>query len=359
MNRTFRHLLLAACLAATPALGAPAFEEQTPPPAPDYALAASWAAGPAGPGASAAVPKGASPAAKDAPADVFFIHPTTFKSDSRWNQDVADGKTNAWTDASVIARQASVFNACCRVFAPRYRQASFMNDGRGGRDKALLLAYGDIERAFDYYLEHENHGRPFILAGHSQGGWMVARLLEKRIDGTPLAARMVAAYTIGMNVAEGEFGLRYKSLSVCDQPLQTGCVLQWNAVLPSTDLAAVAARSEKVFTDTYGDVPGATAVCVNPLTFDRAKPVAPEGASKGAVPGAPVEGPLKPLMRGAVAAKCDRGFLVVEPRPALDLAPLPGGVMHYHDYGLFYADVRENAKRRVAAFLKAQHGAVP
>ena len=35
-----------------------------------------------------------------------------------------DESTNQWTDESVIARQAAVFNACCRVFAPRYRQAT-------------------------------------------------------------------------------------------------------------------------------------------------------------------------------------------------------------------------------------------
>ncbi|MDE1150851.1 MAG: DUF3089 domain-containing protein [Azospirillaceae bacterium] len=347
--------LVATLAAGVPAMAQeqPAFETQVPSAAPDYSLATSWAAGPFGPGASAAVPKGASAAARNPPADVFFIHPTTYKSTTRWNQGVADGETNAWTDVSTIARQASVFNACCRVFAPRYRQASFMNDKQNGREKALLLAYTDIERAFDYYLQHENHGRPFILAGHSQGGWLVAQLLEKRIDGTPLARQLVAAYSIGMNVAEGEFGLRYKHLSVCDTPTQTGCVLQWNAVLPSADLNAAIARSEKSFTDKYGDVPGATGVCVNPLTFDRTRPAAPESASKGAVPGEPGAGGLNPIVRGAVAAKCEQGFLVVQPRAELDLKPLPGtGVMHYHDYGLFYEDVRENAKVRVAAFLK-------
>jgi hypothetical protein len=62
------------------------------------------------------------------------------------------------------------------------------------------------------------------------------------------------------------------------------------------------------------------------------------------------------LVKGAVAAHCDQGLLVVDPAPALDLKPLPGGVMHYHDLGLFYADVRANAVLRVKSWLKAHRG---
>ena len=52
------------------------------PPAPDYALASSWSAGPGGPGASAALPAGASPAARLAGVDVFYVHPPTLRSDT-------------------------------------------------------------------------------------------------------------------------------------------------------------------------------------------------------------------------------------------------------------------------------------
>lgn len=346
-------LAIAIMLSASAALAAPvAFQAQTPPPAPDYALASSWAAGPGGPGASAAVPAGATPAARHPAADVFFIHPTTFRTSTQWNQDLADTATNAWTDASAIARQASVFNGCCRVFAPRYRQAAFLNKD-DGRDRALDLAYGDIERAFDTFIAAQSHGRPFILAGHSQGGLMVARLLARRIDGTPLAKRMVAAYIIGMNVAEGEFTRTTQHIAICDRPDQTGCAVQWNAVLATTDIDAANKRSEQAYIAKFGDNPGKVTLCVNPLTFDRAVPAAAAARSLGAVPGDPGAGPLRPLVAGAVAARCDRGYLVVDPSPALDLKPLPGGSMHYHDLGLFYADVRANALLRTQAWLKA------
>ena len=36
------------------------------------------------------------------------------------------------------------------------------------RRKATEVAYSDVRRAFLYYLEHLNQGRPFLVASHSQ-----------------------------------------------------------------------------------------------------------------------------------------------------------------------------------------------
>lgn len=326
------------------------------PPVPDYALVTSWAAGPGGPGASAAVPAGASPAAKNAQVDVFYIHPTTSRGvPGQWNQGIEDVQANRWVDESVVARQASVFSACCRVFAPRYRAATFTAFASPAMQKAAFaLAYSDVQRAFDWYLAHENKGRPFIIAGHSQGAFHIATLLEQRIDGTPLQKQMVGAWIIGINLAEGEFGRRFHHVSLCNKPSQTGCVLQWNALLAGADVTAASARSAQLYVDKYGDGPGKMTACINPLTFDRSRPAGLSADSRGAVPGSPGFGALKPLRTGAVAARCENGLLVVYPAPGLDLAPLPGGVMHYHDYGLFYEDIRKNAVLRAKAFLKTR-----
>ena len=159
----------------TPQAALPSFAEMPVPPAPDYANPASWSAGSAGPGPSAAVPEGASPAARNPQVDVYYIHPSTYRSRDRWNVAFDDPATSAWTDASVVARQASVFNGCCRVFSPRYRQASMLN---------------------------------------TNGGRLLADLLERAIDGTPLQKQLVAAYVVGINVAEGDFPRRFKHIPV-------------------------------------------------------------------------------------------------------------------------------------------------
>jgi Protein of unknown function (DUF3089) len=332
------------------------FDETPPPPAPDYSHPASWAATGALPGPAAATPAGASDTFDEPLADVFYIHPTTYRTQEHWNQDIADAETNAWTDASVVARQASVFNDCCRVFAPRYRQASFLAtkdrlmQSDGG--KAYALAYDDVERAFDYYLEHFNEGRPFIIAGHSQGGLHTYKLLKERLNGNPAAGRMVAAYAIGLDLSIGEFERSLSDFDPCETASQTGCVLSWNAVTEETDLDMLGQFAGGRYALSYKTDEGRLPLCINPLTFEASQPSATAASSQGAVPGPPAEGPVLALETGRVAATCDRGFLVTEPDPLLQLAALPGGSLHYHDYGLFYENIRTNAAERVHAFLK-------
>jgi pimeloyl-ACP methyl ester carboxylesterase len=325
--------------------GAPGpIPQHVAPPAPDYGVASSWAARP-----------GMASATDAKRVDVFYIHPTTDRSVDRWNQDIADTQVNRWTDESVVARQASAFDACCRIFAPRYRQSTagaFPNPVT--RKAAFALAYGDVLHAFDEYLARDNGGRPFILVGHSQGAVHAAKLIEDRIDGTPIAKRMVAAYVVGIGLSQGDFGRSYKTILPCTTPTQTGCIVGWNSVLTSmADKAKFVGLLESAFTDRYGDVPGKALLCTNPLTFDQRRPIGTRKDSRGAAPGDPGFGPMQKLRPHSVSAICENGLLVVDPAPDLDLKPLPNGSMHYHDIGLFWADIRDNAIQRVKAFGKA------
>jgi pimeloyl-ACP methyl ester carboxylesterase len=314
---------------------------------PDYAQEANWSP------AASALPAGTRNVAQAPKVDVFYLHPTTMRGEGQMNADPVDAKSNLWVDESVVARQASAFTGCCRVFAPRYRAAtynSFVDPAK--REQAFALAYSDVERAFDQFLQHHSKGRPFIIAGHSQGAFHAATLLEKRIDRTPLQRRLVAAYIVGINLSEGDFGRRFKQVRPCTTPRETSCVLQWEAILAGSDVTTAAARSQSTFVAKYGDVDGKQTLCINPLTFDARKPRTSAKAAKGAVPGDPGFGTMRPLLAGKVAARCEQGMLVVEPDAALELKPLPGGSMHYHDFGLFWADVRADAKRRAAAFRR-------
>ena len=74
--------------------------------------------------------------------------------------------------------QATIFNECCQIYAPRYRQAtlaSFFNKENGL--KARSFAFNDILVSFDEYIKKYNKGRPIIIAGHSQGAELGLRLL--------------------------------------------------------------------------------------------------------------------------------------------------------------------------------------
>ncbi len=324
----------------------------------DYSDPTNWAARADSEGAAATVAPGASPRRALRQVDVFYVYPTTDLSRDHYSQDMADDAVRAWTDGSVVARQAGAFNRCCRMFAPRYHQATLGGGDAALKRKAFVYAYSDVLRAFDYYLAHDNGGRPFILVGHSQGAGHLKALLQDRIDGKPLQKKMVAAYVLGAGLAEGDFGRTFKTVTVCDTPRQIGCVVQWNSVLPTTDKPRFIANLQKGYITQWGDNAGKAIVCVNPLTFDRARPTAPAARAKGAVPGAPDASPIRPLVRSAVGARCENGLLVVTPSADLNLEPLGptsqmgNGSMHYHDVGLFYEDVRENADARAQAYIK-------
>ena len=176
--------------------------------APDYRQLKNWAASPHKPSPSDLVPSFLSEEDFNKTADVFFIHPTTYlcqrhgrcsimldrtemnrmraqANDEPWNSDTDDTALNAFTDRGTIRMQASVFNRCARVFAPRYRQAhvkTFFLKPSDAVQAAFDMAYSDIRNAFSYYLEHENNGRPMIIAGHSQGSFHGLRLLREFFD---------------------------------------------------------------------------------------------------------------------------------------------------------------------------------
>jgi len=329
------------------------FDTLTPPLPPDYAKPASWAALPDKTDASDVAPAGIAmidPAM--APADVFFIHPTSFFSNSHWNADVLDVKTNARTDKGSIRNQASVFNGCCRVYAPRYRQmtfSGFLKHSKSSAD-ALDLAYSDVKRAFEYYLAHDNHGRPFIIASHSQGSRMATRLVKDAIDGTPLMKRFVAAYIVGNWIDDEYFG-SLKTIKPCSRADDTGCVATWSTLAEGAD----AQRQRDGFAKRSG-LPGSHAhhhfVCTNPLTWTAASAQAPARDDIGGWVYGPGDAPRPPDPH-LVSMRCDDGALFVS-RPddyVYRARVLPGGNYHNYDYQLAYMNIRHNARVRVRAFL--------
>jgi len=326
-----------------------AFSTAAVPGTPDYAQPQYWAALPDRADLADTVPgPGVHDEQAAAPVDVFFVHPTTFYSSSNWNQPLPDIRTDAITDGFVLRGQAAVFNSCCRIYAPRYRQAtlfSFM-DSSGSGKLALDVAYGDVEKAFDYFLDHYSNGRPFILASHSQGSRHLAKLLHDRFSASPLVQRLVVAYPIGYGITKAELPA---DVPVCANPTQIGCVATWNSVGPK-------ARSFRPTKDN---------ICVNPLTWRDDGEHADFALNEGAVTFGALkftDGPaewLAPreqrILPGAADAQCIDGRLLVSTIHADGFGARPLGRDNYHiyDYALFAMNLRENASTRVAAYLAA------
>ncbi len=324
-------------------------------PAPDYADAAAWAALPAKPGLAGDVPQGVAPAPKDPPVDVFFIHPTGYMHGADWNSPLDPNSQTEENTRWMMANQASAFNGCCAIYAPRYREGSIFRyfGARGEMFKTSGdFAYADVDRAFTYFLEHYSKGRPFIIATHSQGTEHGFNLIKRRIDGTPLAQRLVAAYLIGGGITAKEADALH-TLHACASATDTHCIIHW---------ATYAEGSSPVRSDVTSKL-----LCINPLTWQRDGRLAPASLHKGAVP---ISGsfqiafwgsdhatgmafpPLKAPVVHWTSAECRDGFLFAKDQRGSDFARGAAG-SNYHglDYPLFAMDIRRNAQARVAAYL--------
>ncbi len=334
------------------------FDPANAAPAPDYADTNNWAALPWIGDRSDRVPPGEVERSltETAPVDVFFIHPTGFITGSSWTWSM---DTNSKTEENtqwMLVNQASAYNKCCNVYAPRYRQANifaYFSAEPDERDRILTFAYGDVERAFDHFINAFNEERPFIIASHSQGTHHGAELLRQRIDGTPLADRLVAAYLIGGGLTNAQF-IDLKDIEICDAPEQTRCYLHWDTF------------SEQADDDGAGD-----AVCVNPLTWRNAGPLADTSQHDGAMPpsgefqidffndeATDAQFPEFSAQRtNYLHATCkSRGLYVthqVDPAFGSNMQLLRSTNYHGLDYPLFYIDIRDNAVLRARTALQA------
>ncbi|MCR4852365.1 MAG: DUF3089 domain-containing protein [Prevotella sp.] len=86
-------------------------------------------------------------------------------------------------------------------FSPYYRQCSLQSyENDSIAEARMKVAISDVKKAFNYYLEHFNNGRPFVLAGFSQGASIALELMKDFNDAT--FDRMIAAYIIGTSITK-------------------------------------------------------------------------------------------------------------------------------------------------------------
>lgn len=327
-----RSVLLFGCLIVSVCVSAqlPAFDPAQQPAAPDYSLEKNWSALPFRTDEADRIPKWeiwVSDSLKQV--DVFYIYPTLYMKGKTWNADVNDAKLNKRLDTKPVRYQASVFNASCRVYAPRYRQSiiDVFYDTTANGKNSLAFAYDDVKRAFEYYLKHYNAGRPFIIASHSQGTYHARRLLKEVLDGTELSKRMVAAYAIGYALTDTMF----TALKPCANATETGCYITW-------------ASYKNGFEPKDSDLQLAGNVCINPVTWSRDTASVAAHYSKGTL-----------LLNfgkryeKACRTQIHNNILWVD-----NCLPVVSSMnnLHIADYNLFWFDIRDNVAERVKEYLK-------
>lgn len=169
-------------------------------------------------------------------ADVFYIVST-------WEYD--------WhTTDSVISHHADVWNSVHRnrmsieinkiakymadennFYSPFYRHITLdswatLNEDTISR-RFHEVAFADVKNAFDHFQKHFNQGRPFILAGFSQGGKAVVELIK--IMPEAMRQRMVAAYVLGYKVTPDDVE-QAPWLTAAKDSTDTGVVICYNSV---------------------------------------------------------------------------------------------------------------------------------
>lgn len=271
--------------------------------------------------------------------DVFYLYPTLLvsKEDTRWNVPIDDKEQLDRIENSVVPFQASAWASSGSIYVPYYRQAhlrSYFNLDSGGRE-ALLFAYADVKRAFEYYLEHFNHGKGIILAGHSQGSTHLAFILRDFFDGKPLQSQLVAAYLPGNGFEKDVF----KNIPFMEKPDQIGGFVSWNTFKRKID--------QRNYTWCKGKA------VINPVTWDTTA-VAKRALHKGFL-----------FSNGKMYKKSFTTHMTNDiiwiSLPHFPYRYVSFGMKQYHvgDVNLFWEDIRENSLLRTRVYLEERKKRFP
>ena len=300
------------------------------------------------------------PAKLDKPVDLFYLYPTTF---SKANKDASNFA--AIDDPGMVkgaklsfSKQATAFEPIANIYAPYYRQvdaAYSLSLPPAEHDKVQQgVTKEDVFAAFDYYIQHYNNGRPFILAAHSQGSNELIFLLADYMKANPkVNARMVAAYVIGYSVTSSYLAAN-PHLKFAEGPGDTGVIVSYNTEAPTTKITNPVT------------LPGG--ISINPITWTRTEKLADASENAGSLQVNPdgtvaVDASGNPIiLKNWADAQVNiaRGVVICSTVDASKLSPgtanqmLSAGIYHNFDYPLYYFNIRENAALRVKNYL-SQH----
>lgn len=294
--------------------------------APDYSKESDWLALPFRNDAADVVPKytsWVSDSLKDV--DVFYIYPTIYAKGKTWCADIQDEKLNKKIANLPVKYQASLFNPYARIYIPRYRQGiidCFFDTSKAGQD-ALDFAYQDVKKAFEYYMQNYNQGRPIIIVSHSQGTRHARLLLKEYFDTPDMKKQLVCAYVVGFGIYPNS----YQVLTPCNEPNETNCYVTW-------------ASFQNKYDANHDTLLWAKS-CVNPISWK------PDNMAASARTSILLNiNKKKPFYTSVV--KHENYLWVKTKMPFMPFFK----VMHLLDFNLYWSSIQQNAKDRIDAYFK-------
>lgn len=297
---------------------------------PDYADTGSWAYWRVG---------------ENKPADLFIVCPTVdIGTGGNKNMSLADNETRK-NFYGALNMERGIYEQHCRMYAPYYRQAVLADYDLPANEAEpyFNLAYKDVRAAFVYYMQHENNGRPFVLAGFSQGAEMCLRLLKEFGNENFVKNNMVACYAIGWRFTPQE-AEKYPYIQPAKGADDLGTVIMFNSEAPEITSSLMVPHGEKSF-------------CINPLNWRTDGTMADKALNSGAC-FTDYSGSIKrevPQLTGCYIDSV-RGTLKVTDVDKKEFVPgLPlfsEGVYHIYDYQFFYRNLQQNVNLRIKTFME-------
>ena len=327
------------------------FQTYTPPAAPNYASLESWLAQP---------DLGVDPFTLSAKGDVFVVVPSVYRGGEHWNLPSDDLRRKGKLKRIVRPNYVSPYGESGRLFAPFYRQASlyaFMTN-REDSHFAQDLAYQDVKRAFDVFLNQSPPERPIVLVGHNQGASHVQRLLIDYFQG-PLKNRLAVAYVIDHPLPLESFEGPLSQLTPCTEPDQIGCVVAFGSFTPKDTVIAERFLEQSLVHNgqEYEAINNRPTLCINPLLWTQSEDYAPARLHLGGVAAEGLDPDMTPAsMTKQSGAQCSSGLLLVDtPRSkSLRRPRAVGAKFRTLPSNLFYEDLKQDAKRRVQNLLNTK-----
>ncbi len=296
--------------------------------------------------------------------DCFYVYPTV--------SDQKGPLANLHVDPeerSIALFQAARYSQVCRVFAPMYRQVTVpaLESGNAESPAELATPLGDVRRAFASYLQHDNHGRGFVLIGHSQGASILRLLIAKDVDRSPaVRARLLSGILLGGNVlvkrgrpAGGDF----QHVPACRRASELGCVTAYSTYDQPPPLNSLFGRTA---------TPGDQVLCVNPAALLGAgtvdpifpsAPFAPKTLIAAGISLLKLTQPMPPTVwssePGAYSARCSpaggANVLQISPLGGAQVptpSPDPTWGLHLVDANIELGNLVTLVGREAAAFAK-------
>ena len=174
--------------------------------------------------------------------DLLYFYPTitvscNFYALSRPNEEMKESALYAFKEtASCFAPYTNVYIPCytqlpsyfsveeAKEYFLKYKINPSILKGSYIDILSATHVRTDVYAALDYYFEHYNKGKPFMLAGHSQGGAVCQLILAEYMRVHPeYNSRMVATYSGGFsvskeflkknpNIKSGEARIKFKNI---------------------------------------------------------------------------------------------------------------------------------------------------